>query len=325
MSTQMQEAEWIWQDGTFIPWYDAKLHVLSLAVQFGASVFEGVRCYATADGPAIFRLRDHVERLFDSCRVFRMDVGRTVEEVMDACVQAVERNGLDECYIRPMVLRGYGAAGMNPVGSPVHVVIPCWPWGTYLGEEALERGVDVGVSSWQRAEPNTFPIAAKAAGNYNNAQLIKMEAIANGYAEGIALGPGGLVSEGSGQNLFVVRRGVLVTPTLDGTNLAGITRDSVLLLAREMGIPVREQPVPRETLYNADELFFTGTASEIAPIRSVDRITIGSGRAGPITKRLQQRFMDVVHGRATAPQGCDGWLAYTRRPAGRRAEAASPA
>ena len=313
MSTQMQEAEWIWQDGDFIPWHDAKLHVLSLAVQFGSSVFEGIRCYSTPDGPAIFRLRDHLERLVDSCRIFRMAPAQTIEELTAACASAVERNGLEECYIRPMVLRGYGAAGMNPVGSPVHTVIPCWPWGTYLGADALERGVDVGVSSWQRAEPNTFPIAAKAAGNYNNAQLIKMEAVANGYAEGIALGPGGLVSEGSGQNIFLVRKGVLVTPPLDGTNLAGITRDSIMAIAREMGIAVREQPVPRETLYNADELFFTGTASEVAPIRSVDRITIGSGRAGPITRSLQQRFMDVVHGRVAPPAESEGWLTHTRK------------
>ena len=316
MSTQMMEAEWIWQDGEFVRWHDAKLHVLSLAVQFGSSVFEGIRCYETPDGPAVFRLRDHLERLYDSARIFRMQPTQTIDELTDACLEAVERNGLAECYIRPMVLRGYGAAGMNPVGSPVHTFIPCWPWGAYLGAEALEQGVDVCVSSWQRAEPNTFPIAAKAAGNYNNAQLIKMEAVANGYAEGIAMGTGGLVSEGSGQNLFMVRRGVLITPVLDGSNLNGITRDSVLAIAREMGIPTREQPVPRETLYNADELFLTGTASEVTPVRSVDRIAIGAGRAGPITRALQQRFMDVVHGRAPAPAGCEGWLTPTRSTAG---------
>jgi len=314
MSTQMMEAEWIWQDGEFVRWHDAKLHVLSLAVQFGSSVFEGIRCYETPDGPAVFRLRDHLERLYDSARIFRMQPTQTIDELTDACLEAVERNGLTECYIRPMVLRGYGAAGMNPVGSPVHTFIPCWPWGAYLGAEALEQGVDVCVSSWQRAEPNTFPIAAKAAGNYNNAQLIKMEAVANGFAEGIALNTHGLVSEGSGQNLFMVRRGVLITPVLDGSNLNGITRDSVLALAREMGIPTREQPVPRETLYNADELFLTGTASEVTPVRSVDRIAVGAGKAGPITRALQQRFMDVVHGRAPAPAGSEGWLTPTRTP-----------
>ena len=324
MSTHITEAEWIWMDGEFVRWHEAKLHVLSLAVQFGSSVFEGVRCYRTAGsgGPAIFRLHDHLERLVDSARIFRMDPGYSVAELAAACAAAIERNGLERCYLRPMVLRGYGAAGMNPVGSPTHVFLPCWPWGAYLGPEALEAGVDVCISSWQRAEPNTFPIAAKAAGNYNNAQLIKMEAVANGYAEAIALGPGGLVSEGSGQNVFAVRRGVLMTPPLDGTNLAGITRDTILAIARDLGIPAREQPIPRETLYNADELFFTGTATEIAPIRSVDRITVGAGRAGPITRTLQQRFLDIVHGRVAPPPGGEGWLAYTRRLAPASAPAA---
>ena len=312
MSTQLSEAEWIWFDGELVRWHEARVHVLSLAVQFGSSVFEGIRCYSTSEGPALFRLRDHLERLLHSCRVFRMEAGHSLEGLSDACAAIVERNRLEECYVRPMVLRGYGAAGLNPAGSPVHVVIPAWPWGTYLGPEALERGVDVCVSSWQRAEPNTFPIAAKAAGNYNNAQLIKMEALANGYAEAIALGPGGLVSEGSGQNLFLVRRGVLITPPVDGTMLCGITRDTILALADEMKIPVREQPVPRESLYMADEMFFTGTASEVTPIRSVDRITVGSGQAGPVTKRLQRRFMDVVRG-ATADT--HGWLTFTRRVA----------
>jgi branched-chain amino acid aminotransferase len=311
MSTHISEAEWIWMDGEFVRWHEAKLHVLSLAVQFGSSVFEGVRCYRTAGsgGPAIFRLHDHLERLGHSARVFRMEVPYGHEAMVAACIEAVERNKLEDCYLRPMVLRGYGAAGMNPVGSPVHLVIPAWPWGAYLGPEALERGVDVCVSSWQRAEPNTFPIATKAAGNYNNAQLIKMEAVANGFAEGIALGPGGLVSEGSGQNLFLVRKGVLVTPPLDGTNLAGITRDTVLALATELDIPVREQPVPRETLYMAEEMFFTGTASEVTPIRSVDRIQVGAGVAGPVTKRIQRRFMEAV--RAETPDTY-GWLTFTR-------------
>jgi branched-chain amino acid aminotransferase len=310
MATHIVEAQWIWQDGEFIPWHSATVHVLSLAVQFGSSVFEGIRCYATADGPAIFRLHDHLQRLYDSARVYRMELPYTMEELTGACAAAVERNGLDDCYLRPVVLRGYGAAGMNPVGSPVHVFIPCWPWGAYLGPDALEQGVDVCVSSWQRMEPNTFPAMAKAAGNYNNAQLIKMEAVANGYAEAIALGPGGLVSEGSGQNLFLVRKGALATPVLDGTMLTGITRDTVLTLAREMGLPIREQPVPREALYTADELFFTGTASEVTPIRSVDRIPVGTGRAGPVTRELQRRFMRAVRGEEGDPHG---WLARTRQ------------
>jgi branched-chain amino acid aminotransferase len=312
MSTGLVEAEWIWMDGGFVRWHEAKLHVLSLAVQFGSSVFEGVRCYDTKEGPAIFRLGDHLERLAHSCRVFRMEHAHDAAALEAACREAVARNGLGDCYLRPMVLRGYGAAGMNPAGSPVHVVVPAWPWGTYLGADALERGVDVCVSSWQRAEPNTFPITAKAAGNYNNAQLIKMEALANGYAEGIALGPGGLVSEGSGQNLFVVKKGALVTPPIDGTNLAGITRDTVIQIAADLGIPLREGPVPRETLYSADELFFTGTASEVTPIRSVDRVTVGAGGAGPITKAIQRRYMQTV--RAEVPD-TRGWLTMVREAA----------
>jgi branched-chain amino acid aminotransferase len=318
MASKIQEAEWIWMDGEFVRWKDATVHVLALAVQFGSSVFEGMRSYKTPEGPAIFRLHDHIERLFQSCRVYRIDVGMTPGEIEAACRRAVEKNSLAACYIRPCVMRGYGAAGMHPVGSPVHVVIPAWPWATYLGADALENGIDVCVSSWQRAEPNTFPMLAKAAGNYNNAQLIKMEAVTNGYVEAIALGPDGVVSEGSGQNLFIVRKGVLLTPPLDGTNLAGITRDTVVTLARDEGIEVREAVIPREMLYMADELFFTGTASEIAPIRSVDRIVAGSGKVGPITRRLQKRFLDIVHGEERDKWG---WLSHTRantEPAGAR-------
>ncbi|HSL69529.1 MAG TPA: branched-chain amino acid transaminase, partial [Longimicrobiales bacterium] len=260
MSSRIVEAEWIWKDGEFVRWRDATVHLLSLAVQFGSSVFEGVRCYNTPRGPAIFRLREHVRRLFDSCRVYRIDLRWSADELIEACKATVARNGFDTCYLRPVVLRGYGPAGMNPVDCPIETYIPAWPWGTYLGPDALEAGVDVCVSSWQRPEPTTFPSTAKAAGNYNNAQLIKMEAVANGYAEAIALGPGGLVSEGSGTNLFLVRNGTLITPKLDGTSLAGITRDSILVLARELGIPAREAEVPRETVYTSDELFFTGTA-----------------------------------------------------------------
>lgn len=319
MTTSLVEAQHIWVDGAFVPWHEARFHVLSLAVQFGSSVFEGVRCYETAEGPAIFRLGEHLERLAHSCRVFRMEHAYDADALAQACREAVARNGLGDCYLRPMVLRGYGAAGMNPVGSPVHVVIPAWPWGAYLGAEALERGVDVCVSSWQRAEPNTFPISAKAAGNYNNAQLIKMEAVANGYAEGIALNTHGLVSEGSGQNLFVVRKGALLTPPIDGSNLAGITRDAVIALADDLGVAVREGPVPRETLYSADELFFTGTASEVTPIRSVDRVTIGAGTAGPVTKAIQRRFMQTVRGELPDTRG---WLTMVR-PAPREARRAS--
>ncbi len=291
------EAEWIWHDGEFVPWHEARVHIMSLAVQFGSSVFEGIRCYATDDGPAIFRLPEHIRRLLDSCRVYRMDPGRSSDELVRACVETVARNGLEACYVRPMVLWGYGAAGMLPVGSPLETYIVTFPWGAYLGPEALEQGVDVCVSSWQRAEPNTYPAMVKSAGHYNNAQLMKMEAQANGYVEAIALTPGGTVSEGSGQNIFAVRGGVLHTPFIDGTSLCGITRDSVIQLAGDLGIPVRVEPMPREALYTADELFFTGTASEVTPIRSVDKIPVGAGRMGPVTRALQQRFLDAAHGR----------------------------
>ncbi|HEX6938772.1 MAG TPA: branched-chain amino acid transaminase [Longimicrobiales bacterium] len=296
---------WIWKDGEFIAWDDAKIHVLSHSVQFGASLFEGIRCYATPRGPAIFRLDDHLRRLLDSCRIYRTELPFSRQELAQACVETVRRNGLDACYIRPMVVRGYGAAGMVPHASPVEVYIACWPWGTYLGDGALENGVDVCVSSWHRPAPDTHPVLAKAAGNYLNSMLAKLEALENGYVEAIALGPDGLVSEGSGQNLFAVRNGVLITPTIDGTMLTGITRDSILTLARDEGIPVREQPVPREMLYTADELFFTGTAAEVTPIRSVDRIPVGDGRVGPITRTLQRRFLDVAGGRAPDRHG---WL-----------------
>lgn len=312
MSTRLIEAEYIWRDGEMVLWRDATLHVLSLAVQFGSSVFEGIRCYRTPDGPAIFRLGDHITRLLHSCRVYRMDARHTAGELAAACAATVERNGLEECYLRPMVLRGYGSAGMNPIGSPVETYVPCWPWGVYLGEGAMEQGVDVGVSSWQRQEPNTFPSSVKSAGHYNAAQLVKMEAVANGYADAIALGPGGLVSEGSGANVVLVQNGTLITPATDGTFLSGITRDSVLTLAGDLGITVREQAVPREMLYSADELFFTGTAAEITPVRSVDRIPVGRGRPGPVTQALQERFARTVRGELPDERG---WLAYVRQAA----------
>lgn len=305
MSSGFVEAEWIWKDGEAIPWHEAKIHVLSLAVQFGSSVFEGIRCYNTAGGPAIFRLEDHLRRLEDSCRIYRIELPYDRRQLREACCSIVVRNGLEECYIRPTIVRGYGAAGMNPVGSPIETYIAAWPWGTYLGEEALEQGVDVCVASWQRPAPNTYPSTAKAGGHYTNAQLIKMEAVANGYAEGIALGPGGVVSEGSGQNLFVVRGGVLITPQLDGTSLSGITRSSVITIARDLGVEVREQTVARETIYTSDEVFFTGTASEVTPIRSVDRIPIGSGRAGALTRRIQQRYLAHARGEV---DDVHGWL-----------------
>jgi len=303
----LEKSKYIWKNGEMIAWEDATVHLLSTVVQFGTSVFEGIRCYETKRGPAIFRLDAHLQRLIESARVYRMEPEFTKAQFHEACVRAVRENELKSAYVRPMVLRGFGAPGLNPFISPIETYVATFPWGAYLGEGALEKGVDVCVSSWHRARPNTFPMAAKAGGHYVNAQLIKMEAVTNGYDEGIALGPSGLVSEGSGQNLFMVRDGKLITPILDGTSLRGITRHTVIVLAREMGLEVREEPMPREALYAAQELFFTGTAAEVTPIRSVDRIDIGDGKTGEITRRLQKAFMDVVYGRA---EDSRGWLTY---------------
>jgi branched-chain amino acid aminotransferase len=302
--------EQIWHEGEFIPWWEAKVHLLSHAVQFGSSVFEGVRCYETPDGPAIFRWPEHLRRLYDSCRIYRMQPRWTPEQLTVAAAELVDRNGLSSCYIRPMVLRGYGDAGMLPKDSPIETYIACWPWGTYLGDGALERGVNVCISSWNRPAPNTFPVMAKSAGHYNNGQLIKMEAIANGFEEAIALGPGGVVSEGSGQNVFVVRDGLIYTPPVDGTILHGITRSSIMTIAADYGLRVRERPIPRELLYTADEVFLTGTAAEVTPVRSVDRIAIGAGVPGPVTRRLQRHFLDLVHGRLADERG---WLLHVHR------------
>lgn len=307
--SRINETSWIWRDGAFIPWADAHVHVLSHSLQFGSSAFEGIRCYSTPNGPAIFRLEDHLQRLVNSCKIYRMELKYTVEDLVAACCELVERNELDACYLRPMVMRGYGAAGMVPFDSPVEVYLPCWPWGTYLGEGALENGVDACVSSWHRMAPNTVPSLAKIAGNYLSGQLIKMEALANGFAEAIALGPTGTISEGSGQNVFLVSGGTLYTPPVDGTLLSGITRASILALATDAGIPVREQALPRETLYTADEVFLTGTAAEVTPVRSVDRITVGTGRPGPITQQLQHQFMETVRG---AAGDLHGWLTHVR-------------
>ena len=305
MALELQESEFIWKDGEFIRWRDAQVHLLSLAVQFGVSLFEGIRCYESEGRRAIFRLGAHIRRLYNSCIVYRMAPEYSREEYAQACVDLVAKNGLGSCYIRPMVIRGYGAAALDPRASPIESYVACWPLDTYLGKGALEKGVGVKVSSWQRAEPNTFPMRAKAAGHYNAAMLMKMEAHVDGYADAIALGPNGLVSEGSGQNLFLVVDGELITPILDGTSLQGITRDTVLKLAADMGIPASEQLVARETLYTCDELFFSGTATEVTPITSVDRIPVGSGTAGQVTLRIQRRFMDVVKQRAEDPHG---WL-----------------
>jgi branched-chain amino acid aminotransferase len=309
MAYQLQETEWIWRDGEFIKWKDATVHVLAHSMQFGSSAFEGIRCYATPNGPAVFRLEDHLQRLINSCKIYRMEVPYGVDELVAATCELVERNDMDACYIRPMVIRGYGAAGMVPFASPVSVYIPCWPWGTYLGEGALEKGVDACVSSWNRMAPNTTPSIAKIAGNYLGGQLIKMEALANGYDEGIALGRDGLVSEGSGQNVFIVQKGAVYTTPRNGTLLPGITRDSLITLARDAGLEVHEVPIQREMLYTADEIFLTGTASEVTPVRSVDKIQVGTGKAGEITMKLQRTFLDLVHGKGNDTHG---WLTHVR-------------
>ncbi len=307
--SQIAATEWIWRDGEFIPWADAHVHVLSHSMQFGSSAFEGIRCYHTPHGPAIFRLREHLTRLLNSVKIYRMELTYSIDDLAAACCALVLRNKLDACYLRPMVVRGYGAAGMVPFASPIEVYLPCWPWGAYLGADALEAGVDACVSSWHRFAPNTIPSLAKVAGNYLGGQLIKMEALANGFAEAIALSPGGTVSEGSGQNVFLVMDGALVTTPLDGSLLGGITRDSIIRLAQRDGLTVREQIIPREMLYIADEVFFTGTAAELTPVRSVDRIKVGAGTVGPVTKHMQAAFLDIAHGRAA---DTFGWLTPVR-------------
>jgi branched-chain amino acid aminotransferase len=301
--------DWIWRDGEFIPWNDAQVHLLSHSLQFGSSVFEGIRCYSTPRGPAIFRLEDHLVRMVNSCKIYRMELRYTIDDLVAACCELVEKNALDACYLRPMVIRGYGATGMVPFDSPIEVYLPCWPWGAYLGEGALENGVDACVSTWNRVAPNTIPSMAKVAGNYLSGQLVKMEALTNGFHEAIALNVDGTISEGSGQNVFLVVNGTIYTSPVDGTLLQGITRDTILTLARDLGIPTREQSLPREALYTADEVFLTGTASEVTPVRSVDRIKVGAGKPGAITQQLQRRFLEVARG---TTEDTHGWLTYVR-------------
>jgi branched-chain amino acid aminotransferase len=297
--------EKIWHNGRFIKWQDATVHVLSHVVSYGSSVFEGIRCYSTAVGPAIFRLPEHVRRMLDSAKIYRMEIPYTADQLAEAMLEVVRTNKMEACYVKPIAMRGYGDVGVNGTNNPVEVYIACWEWGKYLGEEALANGVDVCVSSWSRMAPNTLPAMAKAGANYMNSQLIKMEAVANGYVEGIALDTAGYVSEGSGENIFIVRDGKIHTPPLGASVLPGITRDSILMLARDLDIPVIETLIPREMLYIADEVFFSGTAAEITPIRSIDRITIGKGHRGPITEQLQNEYFGVING--THPDRY-GWL-----------------
>jgi branched-chain amino acid aminotransferase len=276
-------------------------------ISYGSSIFEGIRCYETAHGPAIFRARDHVRRLLDSAKIYRIDVPYTSDELTAAMVDVIRENKLNVCYIRPIVLRGYGDVGVLPGNNPIETYIACYPWGRYLGEEALIDGVDVCVSSWNRIAPNTLPALAKAGANYMNSQLIRMEAAINGYAEGIALDEAGYVSEGSGENIFLVRDGKIVTPPLGASVLPGITRDTIIKIAGQLGIPIVEAIIPREMLYLANEVFFSGTAAEVTPIRSIDRISIGNGGRGPITEKIQQRFFEIVKGET---EDRFGWLTF---------------
>jgi branched-chain amino acid aminotransferase len=286
----------VWMNGEFVDWKDANIHICSHVVHYGSSIFEGIRAYNTSRGTAVFRHVDHVERLFNSAKIYRMEIPYTKEEIRQAALEAIRINELKECYIRPVVYRGYHSLGVDPSACPVDVAIAVWEWGKYLGPEALENGVEVCVSSWSRIAPNTMPAMAKAGANYMNSQLIKMEAIARGCVEGIALDTSGHVSEGSGENLFIVKDGALITPPFGASILPGITRNSVMTLAEELGIKVIEANIPREALYIADEVFFTGSAAEITPISIIDKIQIGNGKRGPITKKLQDRFFEYLSG-----------------------------
>jgi branched-chain amino acid aminotransferase len=296
----------IWKNGEFIDWDDAKTHVLSHVIHYGSGWFEGIRCYNTGKGPAIFRLEPHLRRLHDSAKIYRAEIPFTVRQLAEATIETVKINNLKSCYIRPFAFRGYGEMGVTPYGCPIETYIAVWEWGKYLGADSLEKGIDVCISSWNRLAPNTLPAMAKASANYMNSQLIKMEALANGFTEGIALDTSGKVSEGSGENIFIVKNGVIHTTSLSSSILQGITRDSTIILADELGYEVRDMEMPREFLYIADEIFFAGTAVEITPIVSVDRIKIGTGEPGPITRQIQERYFDIIR------NGNDrrGWLTF---------------
>jgi branched-chain amino acid aminotransferase len=297
----------IWMNGRFVDWKDATIHVASHVVHYGTGVFEGARCYATPNGSACFRLDEHLIRLQHSAKIYRMEYALDLDGWRQAVLDTIRINKMTACYIRPILYRGYDMLGVNPLGNPVDAAIMVWEWGAYLGAEALEQGVDVRVASWSRMAPNTIPALAKSTANYANSVLIKMEALADGYAEGIALDVRGNVSEGSGQNIFLVRNGTLYTPPLSASVLGGITRDSIMTLARDRGLMVAETDIPRELLYIADEVFFVGTAAEVTPIRSIDKITIGSGRRGPVTETLQKAFFAVLN--CEVPD-THGWLTW---------------
>jgi branched-chain amino acid aminotransferase len=310
----------IWMNGSIVDWKDATIHIASHVVHYGSAVFEGARCYHTPQGSKFFRLDAHMRRLYDSARIYRMTYEHNVDQLTRAVVETVQANGLPACYIRPMIYRGYHALSVNPLPNPVEAAILVWEWGAYLGADALEQGVDVRVSSWTRSAPNTFPAMAKSAANYANSALIKMEAVLDGYSEGIALDTDGHLSEGSGQNLFLVRDEVLYTPPLGASVLPGITRDSIMTLALDLGLSVKEMDVPREMLYIADEAFFVGTAAEVTPIRSVDKIAVGAGRRGPITTAVQQAYFDYING--VVPDS-HGWLLPVEIPVSSHEHAAT--
>ena len=310
----------IWMNGELVDWADAKIHVASHVIHYGSGVFEGARCYDTPKGSACLRLDAHIRRLLTSAKIYRMESPYSHDQIEGAILETIKANGFKACYIRPLMYRGYNALGVNPMPCPVDLAVLVWEWGTYLGADALEKGVDVCISSWNRMAPNTFPSLAKATGNYANAQLIRMEADANGYSEGIALDNFGFVSEGSGENIFVVRDGIIYTPPISASILPGITRDMIVQLAQDLGYSVSQENIPRELLYIADELFFVGTAVEITPVRSVDKIVIGSGKRGPITEAVQSRFLGIINGQFPDTHG---WLTYVdSRPAAREPVAA---
>jgi branched-chain amino acid aminotransferase len=286
----------IWMNGTLVDWADARIHLGSHVIHYGSAVFEGARCYDTPRGTACFRLDDHVVRLLNSARIYRMDSPLDRSAWARAIETTIRENALKACYIRPIMYRGYSALGVNPLPCPVDSAILVWEWEAYLGPDAQEKGVDVCVSSWNRMAPNTFPALAKSSANYANASLIKMEAVLDGYAEGIALDHNGFISEGSGQNLFLVRNGIIYTPSVTSSILPGITRDSVITIARSLGYEVREEMLPREMLYLADEVFFVGTAVEVTPIRSIDKLVVGEGVRGPVTAAIHRTFFDILNG-----------------------------
>ncbi len=304
----VQKVDKIWMNGALVNWDDAKIHVLSHVLHYGSSWFEGIRCYDTKKGPAIFRMDAHIRRLFNSTKIYRTEIPYTETQIAEAIKKTILANKLKACYIRPIVYRGYGDVGVNPLGCPVDVAIAVWEWGAYLGAGALDKGIDVCISSWRRPAPDTFPAMAKSSGNYLNSQLIKLEALTNGYVEGIALDVNGTVSEGSGENIFVVRDNSIYTTPLGSSILPGITRSSVVTLAKELGYPVIEMAIPREMLYIADEVFFSGTAAEITPIRSIDKIIVGAGHAGHITKKLQKAFFKIIQ----SGKEKHNWLTFVR-------------